>query len=71
MQPDEYIETRVRQSQDWYDRKASSAKSRYLRMRGAFTVAFAARRDGAGADDAPSHSDPVPTAAASSAKGER
>ena len=38
MQPDEYIETRVRQYQDWYDRKASSSKSRYLRMRGASVV---------------------------------
>jgi hypothetical protein len=86
VQPDEYIETRVRQYQDWYDRKASSAKSRCLRMRGASvaggatvpapvdvsqaTIAFAAHRDGAGADDARSHGDPVPTAAASFAKGE-
>ena len=71
MQPDEYIENRVRQYQHWSDRKASSAKSRYPRMRGACTVAFEAHRDGAGADDAPSNSDPVPTAVASSAKGER
>jgi hypothetical protein len=38
VQPDEYIKTRVRQYQDWYDRKASTAKSRYLRMRGASVV---------------------------------
>lgn len=41
MQPDEYIETRVRQYQNWYDRKASSSKSRYLRMRGASVVGAA------------------------------
>jgi len=41
LQPDEYIETRVRQYQDWYDRKASSSKSRYLRMRGASVVGAA------------------------------
>jgi hypothetical protein len=35
--PDQYIETRVKQYQQWYDRKAVSCKSRYLRMR-AFTV---------------------------------
>jgi len=35
--PDEYIETRVRQYQSWYDRKAVSCKRRYLWMR-AFTV---------------------------------
>ena len=35
--PDQYIETRVKQYQGWYDRKAVSCKNRYLRMR-AFTV---------------------------------
>ena len=35
MQPDEYIETWVRQRQDWHDLRASSSASRYLRMRGA------------------------------------
>jgi hypothetical protein len=35
--PEEYIEGRVKQYQSWYDRKAVSCKSRYLRMR-AFTV---------------------------------
>jgi Protein of unknown function (DUF4231) len=35
--PDQYIETRVKQYQQWYDRKAVSCKNRYLRMR-AFTV---------------------------------
>ena len=35
--PDQYIETRVKQYQSWYDRKAVSCKNRYLRMR-AFTV---------------------------------
>jgi hypothetical protein len=34
---DQYIETRVKQYQGWYDRKAVSCKNRYLRMR-AFTV---------------------------------
>lgn len=38
LEPDEYIETRVRQYQSWYDRKASISKSRYLRMRGASVV---------------------------------
>ena len=38
MQPDEYIEMRVRQYQDSYDRRASRSKSRYLRMRGASVV---------------------------------
>jgi hypothetical protein len=41
VQPDEYIETRVRQYQNWYDRRASSSKSRYLRMRGASVVGAA------------------------------
>ncbi len=35
--PDQYIETRVKQYQSWYDRKAVSCKALYLRMR-AFTV---------------------------------
>ena len=43
MQPDEYIETRVRQCQDWYDRKASSSTSREARMRGGAVVSFRAR----------------------------
>jgi hypothetical protein len=34
---DQYIELRVKQYQGWYDRKAVTCKSRYLRMR-AFTV---------------------------------
>ena len=38
VQPDEYIETRVRQYQDSYDRGASSSKSRSVRMRGASVV---------------------------------
>jgi hypothetical protein len=38
VQPDEYIEMRVRQYQDSYDRRASRSKSRYLRMRGASVV---------------------------------
>jgi hypothetical protein len=35
--PEQYIETRVKQYQGWYDRKAVLMKNRYLRMR-AFTV---------------------------------
>ena len=35
--PDQYIETRLKQYQSWYDRKAVLCKNRYLRMR-AFTV---------------------------------
>jgi len=35
--PDQYIETRVKQYQGWYDHKAVTMKNRYLRMR-AFTV---------------------------------
>jgi hypothetical protein len=35
--PDQYIESRVKQYQGWYDRKAVICKNRYLRMR-AFTV---------------------------------
>jgi hypothetical protein len=35
--PDQYIETRLKQYQGWYDRKAVSCKNRYLWMR-AFTV---------------------------------
>jgi uncharacterized protein DUF4231 len=38
VQPDEYIEQRVRQYQNWYDRKAGISKSRYLRMRGASVI---------------------------------
>jgi hypothetical protein len=34
---DQYIESRVKQYQGWYDRKAVTCKGRYLRMR-AFTV---------------------------------
>jgi hypothetical protein len=37
LSPDQYIETRVRQYQAWYDRKAVSCKNRYLRFQ-AFTV---------------------------------
>jgi hypothetical protein len=37
LSPDQYIETRVKQYQGWYDRKAVTCKNRYLRMR-AFTV---------------------------------
>jgi len=37
LNPEQYIETRVKQYQSWYDRKAVSCKNRYLRMR-AFTV---------------------------------
>jgi|SRR5947207_1510928 len=37
LNPEEYIEKRVKQYQGWYDRKAVSCKNRYLRMR-AFTV---------------------------------
>jgi hypothetical protein len=35
VQPDDYIETWVRQRQDWHGLRASSSASRYLRMRGA------------------------------------
>jgi hypothetical protein len=35
--PDQYIETRIKQYQTWYDKKAVQCKKRYLRMR-AFTV---------------------------------
>jgi Protein of unknown function (DUF4231) len=35
--PEQYIETRLKQYQAWYDRKAVQCKNRYLRMR-AFTV---------------------------------
>jgi hypothetical protein len=38
VEPEEYIETRVRQYQSWYDRKAGISKSRYLRMRGLSVV---------------------------------
>lgn len=37
MKPDDYIETRVVQYQNWYDSKAVKTKSRYLQMR-AFSV---------------------------------
>jgi hypothetical protein len=37
--PDQYIETRVKQYQDWYDRKAVLSKSRYLRMRALTVIA--------------------------------
>ena len=37
LNPDQYLDQRVKQYQGWYDRKAAVAKSRYLRMR-AFSV---------------------------------
>ena len=37
MSPEQYLDTRVKQYQGWYDRKAVSGKNRYLRMR-AFTI---------------------------------
>jgi hypothetical protein len=73
VQLDEYIETRVRQYQDWYGRKASSENSATLNtmtVAGEVTVAFDAHRDGAGADDAGSSGAKLAAAAASSRKGE-
>lgn len=34
LNPEKYIEDRLKQYQSWYDRKAVLCKSRYLRMRG-------------------------------------
>ena len=34
LDPERYLNERVKQYQDWYDRKAVIAKSRYIRMRG-------------------------------------
>src|SRR5215468_10063289 len=39
--PEKYINVRLKQYQSWYDRKAVTCKSRYLRMRGFSVVAGA------------------------------
>jgi hypothetical protein len=39
--PEQYINDRLKQYQGWYDRKAVTCKSRYLRMRGFSVIAGA------------------------------